>query len=445
VSRAGSGLARAAYSLLLRLAWPPYLLRVLWRGRREPLYASSIGERFGFYVQDAKPGALWIHAVSLGETRAAAPLIAALRWALPDRPLLLTHGTATGRAAGVPLLREGDVQAWLPFDTPGAVRRFLAHFVPVAGVLMETEIWPNLLAIAAAQGVPMLLANARLSERSRRRGHRVEALLRPAFASLVATFAQSEADAARLRDAGARSVGVTGNLKFDLSPDAGLIGKGRAWKAVASPRAIVLAAITREGEEALLLAAWRALEAPRPLLVVVPRHPQRFAAVAELIESSGFALSRRSAWGDGPPAEAAAADVWLGDSMMEMPAYYALADVALLGGSFAPLGGQNLIEAAACACPVVMGPHTFNFADAADRALAAGAAVRVSSMTEGVRHAVAMAGSDELQRRSQAALAFAAAHRGAAERIATQLAALLGDRLRARGTPARALSRVDST
>jgi 3-deoxy-D-manno-octulosonic-acid transferase len=430
LSTVGSRIARAAYSLLLRMAWPLYLLRVLRRGRSEPLYATAIGERFGFYRQAARRGALWIHAVSLGETRAAAPLIEALRQALPAQPLLLTHGTATGRAAGVALLHEGDAQAWLPFDTPGAVHRFLDHYAPVAGVLMETEIWPNLLAIAAARRVPMLLANARMSERSRRRGRRVEALLRPAFASLAAAFAQSEVDAARLRDAGARSVTVVGNLKFDLAPDASLIDRGREWRLAAPRRAIVLAAITREGEEASLLSAWRELAMPRPLLVVVPRHPQRFVAVAELIETSGFTLSRRSAWGDAPPEDAARADVWLGDSMMEMPAYYALADVALLGGSFASLGGQNLIEAAACACPIVMGPHTFNFADAAELALAAGAAVRVSTMTEGVVRALAMIGSDEQHRRSQAALAFAAAHRGAAERIATRIAALLGGRTR---------------
>ena len=428
MNAASSRFARAAYSLLLRIAWPLYLLRVLWRGRSEPLYAAAIGERFGFYRQAARQGALWVHAVSLGETRAAAPLIEALRQALPDRRVLLTHGTATGRAAGLPLLRDGDAQAWLPFDTRGAVRRFFDHFAPVAGVLMETEIWPNLLAVAAERDLPMLLANARMSERSRRRGRRVEVLLRPAFASLVATFAQAEGDAARLRDAGACNVTVSGNLKFDLTPAAALIAQGRRWKAVAAGRAVVLAAITREGEEALLLSAWRALAAPRPLLVVVPRHPQRFAAVGELIESSGFALARRSGWGDAPPESAAAADVWLGDSMLEMPAYYALADVALLGGSFAPLGGQNLIEAAACGCPIVMGPHTFNFADAAQLALAAGAAVRVRDMNEGVAMANAIIGSDEQQRRSQSALAFAAAHRGAAGRIATQIAALLAVR-----------------
>ena len=413
-----AGLARAAYSLLLRVGLPLYLLRVLRRGRSEPLYATAIGERFGRYRSAAKPGALWIHAVSLGETRAAGPLIDALRQAMPGRPLLLTHGTATGRNAGRSLLEDGDAQAWLPFDTPGAVRRFFDHFAPVAGVLVETEIWPNLLAEAQVRGLPMLLANARMSERSRRRGRRVEALLRPAFASLAAAFAQTEADAARLREAGVRQVSVEGNLKFDLTPDPRLIAVGQRWKATTAGRPVVLAAITREGEEASLLAAWHSVPLPRPLLVVVPRHPQRFEAVAELIAGAGFTLSRRSAWGEAPPDSAALVDIWLGDSMLEMPAWYALADVALLGGSFEPLGGQNLIEAAACGCTVVMGPHTFNFAQAAELALAAGAALRVPTMAEGVSRAVAVARGDEHQRRAEAALAFAAAHRGAAVRMA---------------------------
>ena len=409
---------RAAYSLLLRIGLPLYLLRVLRRGRSEPLYATAIGERVGRYRSAARPGALWIHAVSLGETRAAGPLIDALRQAMPDRRLLLTHGTATGRNAGQSLLKEGDTQAWLPFDTPGAVRRFFDHFRPVAGVLMETEIWPNLLAEARARGMPMLLANARMSERSRRRGKRVEALLRPAFESLTSAFAQTETDAARLREAGVRQVSVEGNLKFDLTPDPRLIALGRRWKATTAPRPVVLAAITREGEEASLLAAWHGVTLPRPLLVVVPRHPQRFEAVAELVAGAGFSLSRRSVWGDSPPASAASVDVWLGDSMLEMPAWYSLADVALLGGSFEPLGGQNLIEAAACGCTIVMGPHTFNFAQAAALALAAGAALRVQTMAEGVSRAVAIAQGDEHRRRAEAALAFAAAHRGAAARMA---------------------------
>ena len=411
--------ARAAYSLLLRVGLPLYLLRVLWRGRAEPLYSTAIGERIGRYRNAVLPGALWIHAVSLGETRAAAPLIAALRQARPGLRLLLTHGTATGRAAGRELLRDGDLQAWLPWDTPGGVRRFLAHFAPAAGVLMETEIWPNVLAAAKVHRLPTMLANARLSERSRRRGQRVDALLRPAFQSLAAAFAQTEADAVRLCEAGvAGEVVVVGNLKFDLAPEPSLIERGRSWKATLGTRPAVLAAVTREGEEASLLAAWRAVAAPRPLLVVVPRHPQRFDAVALLIAESGFSLSRRSAWPESPPEDAAAVDVWLGDSMREMPAWYALADVALLGGSFAPLGGQNLIEAAACGCPVVMGPHTFNFADAAELALAAGAAIRVATMEEGVARALALGQGEERRRRSVAGLAFATAHRGAAARVA---------------------------
>jgi len=410
--------ARAPYSLLLRIALPLYLLRVRWRGRAEPLYATAIGERTGHYREAAPSGALWIHAVSLGETRAAAPLIAALRQARPRLRLLLTHGTATGRAAGKELLREGDLQAWLPWDTPGGVRRFLAHFAPVGGVLMETEIWPNLLAAAKAHGLPVILANARLSERSRRRGAKVDALLRPAFESLAAALAQTEADAERLRDAGVAEVVVAGNLKFDIAPEAELIERGKHWKRVLGGRPVLLAAVTREGEEASLLASWLEVASPRPLLVVVPRHPQRFDAVAALIAEAGFGCSRRSAWPDSPPPTAITDDVWLGDSMGEMPAWYALADAALLGGSFVPLGGQNLIEAAACGCPVVMGPHTFNFADAAELALAAGAAIRVATIEEGIAAALALGQGEERRRRSVAGLAFASEHRGAAARMA---------------------------
>ena len=442
--RARRWAARAGYSLLIRLAVPLYWLRLHWRGRREPLYAQAIGERFGFYGTGLRPGdgagpargasagpvagALWIHAVSLGETRAAAPLVEAIRRARPGMRLLLTHGTATGREAGAALLRDGDRQLWLPFDTPGAVRRFLRHAEPAAGVLMETEIWPNLLAGAARRGVPVLLANARLSERSRRRGARVDALLRPAFESLAGALAQTGDDAARLRDAGVGEVQVAGNLKYDVAPDPALLARGAAWRDGLG-RGVVLAASTREGEEAMLLAAWQQAAAPRPLLVVVPRHPQRFDQVAERVAGAGFTLQRRSAWACGrPPAEAIGADLWLGDSMHEMAAWYALADVALLGGSFAPLGGQNLIEAAACGCPVVLGPHTFNFAEAASLALAAGAATRVADMAAGVATAIALAsasGRASRAEQSRRALAFSQAHRGAAARTAAGILAIV--------------------
>ncbi|MCA3253699.1 MAG: 3-deoxy-D-manno-octulosonic acid transferase [Pseudomonadota bacterium] len=425
----GAAAARAAYSTLLRLATPLYLARLWWRGAREPLYRAALAERLGF-VAPQPPGRLWIHAVSLGETRAAAALIEALRLARPELKLLLTHGTATGRAAGAALLREGDAQCWLPYDTPGAVRRFLDRHRPAAGVLMETEVWPNLARAAAVHGLPLVLANARLSERSLRKGLRLAALMRPAAAAITRALAQTEDDAVRLRAIGVRDVVVTGNLKYDMTPAPALLERGRAWRR-ALGRPVVLAASTREGEETPLLAAWGALPAPRPLLLLVPRHPQRFDAVAALAAQAGFTTARRSAFGDMPPVDAAALDVWLGDSMGEMPLYFALADVALLGGSFAPLGGQNLIEAAACGCPVVMGPHTFNFAQASELALAAGAAERVVGVEAGVRRAAALAWPEPAGSAravmARHALDFAAAHRGAALRVARGVLAAVAD------------------
>lgn len=419
--------ARALYSALLVALARPYRLRLWWRGRAEPLYREAVPERFGHYEGTAEPGMVWIHAVSLGETRATAALIKALREARPGVRLLLTHGTATGREAGRALLREGDRQTWLPFDTPAAVQRFFRHWQPALGVLMETEVWPNLLHVAQAEGVSVLQANARLSERSFERGRRWQVLLRPAFAALTRVLAQTEADAERLRAAGAERVEAMGNVKFDAAPDATLLVRGATW-ARASRLPLVLAASTREGEEAPLLAAWAALApATRPRLLLVPRHPQRFDEVAALVERSSLALSRRSSWPRGAPdAAAQAAAVWLGDSMGELPAYYACASVALLGGSFEKLGGQNLIEAAACGCPVVMGPHTFNFAEAAELSLAAGASERVGDLEEGVARAVALADDSVAQAgMAQRALAFAAAHRGAAQRMAAAIVEVL--------------------
>jgi 3-deoxy-D-manno-octulosonic-acid transferase len=417
-------LARGGYSTLLRLLQPAYAARLWWRGRREPLYRHAIGERFGRYRQPAMPGWVWVHAVSLGETRAAAALVDALRCEWPGMRLLLTHGTATGREAGRALLREGDRQTWLPYDTPGAAQRFLRQHAPRVGVLLETEIWPNLLLAAQRRHVPMVLASARLSASSQRRGERLSALIRPAVESLALVLAQSEADAQRLRRAGARDVRVCGNLKFDLQPDAGLIARGQAWRG-ALGRPVVLAAVTREGEEAALLAAWAAQAQPqgaaasRPLLLIVPRHPQRFDEVAALVVAAGLSLARRSTFGDAPPADATAQDVWLGDSMQEMALYYGLADVALLGGSFEPLGGQNLIEAAACGCPMLMGPHTFNFTEAARLAEVAGAALRVPTLGAAVHEAQALLG--DVPRRTAMAgngLEFARTHAGAAARMA---------------------------
>jgi 3-deoxy-D-manno-octulosonic-acid transferase len=316
----------------------------------------------------------------------------------------------------------------LPWDTPGAVRRFLHRHRPCAGVLMETEIWPALLHAARTAGVPLLLANARLSPKSLAGQQRLPSLMRPAMGALTAAFAQTEADAQRLHDAGVSAVEVCGNLKFDMAPETALLARGRAWRA-ALGRAVVLAASTREGEEGALLACWQQAlagvdTARRPLLLVVPRHPQRFDEVAQLVRSSGLVLERRSGWtgGDGPPPGAEAADVWLGDSIGELPLYYACADLALLGGSYGGFGGQNLIESAACGCPLLIGPSTFNFADAAERAIEAGAAQRVPDLAAAMAAALELLDDRRtLRARAEACVRFAIAHRGAARRTAAAI------------------------
>lgn len=426
-------LARFAYSVLLRLLAPFYVLRMWRRGRAEPLYRYAMAERLGAYDDATSSGWVWVHAVSLGETRAAAALVDALRILRPDLKLLLTHSTATGREAGRALLRAGDRQAWFPYDANGVVNRFFAHFQPAVGVLMETEVWPNLMRAAQAHGVPMVLANARLSAKSHAKSHRLDALMRPAAGRLALVLAQSEADAERLRDVGAPRVEVSGNVKYDANPDPVQLARGAAWRELLD-RPVVLAAITREGEEGALLRAWveqattlsSSFEQP-PLLLIVPRHPQRFDEVAALVRDAGLSFARRSSWGKAAPdAQACAAQVWLGDSMHEMALYYSCSHVALLGGSFAPLGGHNLIEAAACGCPLVMGPSTFNFAEAAELSLAAGASARVGDFAEGVALALDWLGQPAvLAERARDALGFAAQHRGAAMRMAGRVVEML--------------------
>ena len=423
-------MTRFFYSCLMWALSPLLWLKLYLRARQEPVYGQAIAERFGYYGAAAQSGALWIHAVSLGETRAIRSLVKALREAYPDVRLLLTHGTATGRSEGVHLLREGDAQAWLPWDTPAAVGRFLAHFQPRMGVLIDTEVWPNLTAIAHQQGVPLVLANARLSEHSWRKAQRWSALAKPAFSSLQAVWAQTEEDAQRLRSLGAPVTVVMGNLKFDAVPDPQLLAAGHAWRRAVTARPVVLLAISREGEEAMFLQVLQ--EHPDYLQQaqwwIVPRHPQRFDEVADLLQASGLPWQRRSQWPADVADVSAPNDVGLvlGDSLGEMPLYYGLASVALLGGSFAPLGGQNLIEACACDCPVVMGPHTFNFKQAAEWAMKAQAGVRCSDMVDGMAQALAIASDRPRQQSmSQAAQLFASSHRGAVAHCVKALAACL--------------------
>ncbi len=425
--------ALAAYVGLLRLITPLYLARLWWRGRVEPGYRHLLGARLGFGPVTASPAqsaavpTVWLHAVSLGETRAAVPLIQALRTQWPGMRLLLTCGTATGWTAGEALLQPGDVHTWMPWDTPGAVRRFIGRHQPAMAVLMETEVWPAMLQVCHNARLPVVLANARLSDKSLRSGQRLAALMHPAARRISLALAQTHDDARRLQTMGVPRVQVCGNLKFDLQPAADLLLRGQAW-AQADPRPIVMAASTREGEEPLLLQAWtRPGRDVRlgPRLCLVPRHPQRFGEVQAMVRAMGLTCSRRSEWPQGrPDATALAADVWLGDTMGEMPAYYAAARCALLGGSFAPLGGQNLIEAAACQCPVVMGPSTFNFEQAAQVCEAAGVAWRVADAAAAVDLVDRLVADPALPALGQRAAKLVASHQGAAAQMAAALQVL---------------------
>lgn len=428
-------MARRLYSFVLALALPLIVARLFWRSRKEPGYRTHIGERFGRY-RSPRPvtPVIWVHAVSVGETRAAESLIRALAAAHPQASFVLTHMTPGGRNAArqvyAGLIEAGRLSSvYLPYDLGFLVRRFLKRFRPSFGLLWETEVWPNLVAQCQARDVPLALVNARLSVRSAARGARFGRLMRDAADGLACAVAQSAADAERLQALGVRETIVTGNLKFDAEPDAALLEQGRQWRAQIGSRPVVVLASTRESdgrsEEGALLAALVQARLQYPVLahtlaVVVPRHPQRFEAVTDIASAFGLRTLRRSA-----AVADAQTEVWIGDSMGELGAYYAMADLAFVGGSLLPLGAHNLIEACACGCGVLIGPHTFNFAQATEDAIAAGAAERVDDAAA-LWAAVARLLGDDAARAAmaQSALVFSQAHRGATQRTMAALASL---------------------
>ncbi|WP_153075904.1 lipid IV(A) 3-deoxy-D-manno-octulosonic acid transferase [Paraburkholderia bonniea] len=428
---------RALYRALWWLIAPLAVLRLLLRSRKERGYREHIGERFGRSAgrrpDDAAP-LIWVHAVSVGETRAAEPLINALLAARPDARVLLTHMTPGGRATGEQLYGERVLRCYLPYDLPHTVRRFLRAWRPALGLIMETEVWPTLIDECRQMNVPLVLTNARMSARSYRRASMFGRATREVFGGFSRVLAQSPADAERLLALGARKVTVLGNLKFDMDTPAETIARGRAWRAAFGARPVWVAASTREGEEALVLQAFAALEVEHALLILVPRHPQRFDEVAALIEKQGLRCARRSSWGSAALASGSdgiaplpdEVEVLLGDSMGEMGAYYAAADIAFIGGSLLPLGGQNLIEACAVGVPVLIGPHVFNFTQATADAVAAGAVIQVQDWSELARGLQALF-NDRPQRTAMgaAAAAFAARHRGATARTVEVLLTLL--------------------
>ena len=431
-------LALSVYRLLTWALPPLIRLRLKRRAANEPLYGQWVEERFGEYAQPPSRGWVWIHAVSLGETRAAAILLRELREQVPGMKLLLTHGTATGRAEGAKFLQPGDMQVWQPWDSASATQKFLTHFKPKIGIVMETEVWPNLCAAALKAGVPLILANARLNEKSASKARRLALLAYPAYSSFAQVLAQTQSDAERLRAVGVARVQLLGNVKYDVALQDDLVKQGQQFKASLANKQVILLASSREGEEALFLeqirrfagvesaqSATESIATKDQALIqwmIVPRHPQRFDEVQRLCEQMGLSVSRRSDWQGTPQA----ADIWLGDSMGEMQMYYALADIALLGGSFEPLGGQNLIEAIAVGCPVVMGPHTFNFAEACEAAQDMQAALRCADMAHAVPTAIhtvqSPLGMTQIKQRGRSWLTQS---RGAAQRMARAISVQL--------------------
>ncbi|MDR8026062.1 lipid IV(A) 3-deoxy-D-manno-octulosonic acid transferase [Burkholderia cenocepacia] len=430
---------RAIYRALWWLVAPAAVIRLYVRSRKERGYREHIGERFGHVAgrsRDDRAPLIWVHAVSVGETRAAQPLIDALMRARPDARILLTHMTPSGRATGEQIFGDRVLRCYLPYDMPGAVRRFLRAWRPTLGLVMETEVWPTLIDECRRADVPLVLTNARMSARSFRRAAKFGAATRDVFGGFSRVLAQSPADAERLTSLGARNVTVLGNLKFDMTTPPELAARGHAWRDAIGARPVWVAASTRENEEALVLQAFAEMRTPGALLVLVPRHPQRFAEVEALVARSGLKCVRRSVWAAdaaalaaGRPAAEPLADdvtVLLGDSMGELGAYYAAADIAFIGGSLLPLGGQNLIEACAVGVPVLIGPHVFNFTQATADAVAAGAAMQVEDPLD-LAHVLDALFADKARRIAMGAAgaAFAARHRGATARTVDVLAALL--------------------
>ena len=412
---------RFLYSILLTLILPFVPLKLLWRGFKQPAYLIHWGERFGFYNMPVNRAIIWLHCVSVGETRAAEPLIKALQLQYPLHQILITHGTPTGREASEVLFGDSVQRVYLPYDLPFAVNNFLKYFQPKIGLLMETELWFNLIAACKQREIPLLLINARLSDKSAKGYAKLGKLAIEGLQSLDAVAAQTGEDATRLQMLGAHHVSVSGNLKFDVKPPADSADKGLQLRDLLGvERTVFLASSTRKGEEKHILEAVNGLDV---LTIIVPRHPQRFNDVEGIILKSGLSYQRRSNL-VGPVDKNIR--VILGDSMGELFTYYAACDFTFVGGSLLEYGGQNLIEAACMGKPILIGEHTFNFADATKNAIRAKAAIRVKNMA-GLRDRIQYLHHNAPQRlkMGKAALSFSAASAGATMRMMKLIAQYL--------------------
>ena len=419
---------RLLYTLLLHLALPLIALRLALRARKAPAYARRVNERFSLGLPAMKPGGIWVHAVSVGESIAAAPMIRALQARYPDLPITVTCMTPTGSERIQALFGESVQHCYLPYDLPWAAARFLDRAQPRLAVVMETELWPNHIHQCARRGIPVALANARLSERSARGYARFRKLTAPMLGELSLIAVQTQTEAQRFLDLGARPgcVEVTGSIKFDLKIDAELLQRADAlrqqWQAATRP--VWIAASTHAGEDEIILAAHRHLLGNHPdaLLILVPRHPERFNSVNELCLSQGLTTRRRSTG----EAVQAGDQVLLGDTMGELLFLYALADIAFVGGSLVANGGHNLLEPAALGKPVLSGPHLFNFLEIAAQLREAGALSEVENAEQLADRVAALLGEPgEMQRMSRAGLNVLKANQGALERLLEGLQRLL--------------------
>lgn len=417
---------KIVYSLLMTLVALLLPIKLLWRGLKQPEYRQHVCERYGYFTQTVNAPLIWVHCVSVGETRATQPLIHALLEQYPQHQILITHGTPTGRDTGRQLfsqhITQGRVlQAYLPVDTPGASKRFLAHFKPVLGLLMETELWFHVIDQATRQHIPVALLSARLSAKSAAGYAKLGSLTRQGLQQLALVAAQTAADAERLQALGAKDPMICGNLKFDVTPPTDSADKGAALRQrIGQDRTVLIAASTREGEESLILDA---VQGTGVLTLLVPRHPQRFAEVESQLKARGLRYVLRTELNQPLNAEV---QVVLGNSMGEMYTYYAASDFAVMGGSLQPLGGQNLIEAAAMGVPTILGPHMFNFAQVTQAAVLAGAAVQLKDVSE-LHGMIASLAADKgkVRMMAEAAKGFTLQHRGTTERLMMAIAPLL--------------------
>lgn len=426
---------RRLYTLILYLTMPLVLSRLLWRARRAPAYARRWRERFGLVpsvpVTNAKPRpAIWLHSVSVGETLAAVPLIKTLQRKYPEYLLIVTTTTPTGSEQVQKLFADSVYHVYAPYDLPGALRRFLTRLKPSALIIMETELWPNLIHGCRRRGIAVALVNARLSEKSARGYRRIGGLTKPMLAELDLVAAQGQADGERFIELGlARDkLLISGNIKFDLELDQAVRDKAatlkRQWRA-AGERPVVLAASTHQGEDEQVLNAFaEVLSAmPRVLLVLVPRHPERFDSVAALCRTRGFHTLRRS---EGA-AVTSEVQILLGDTMGELLAFCGAADIAFIGGSLVPVGGHNLIEPAAWGVPVLTGPHLFNFAEVATKLDEAGGLEVCADAGELAKALLRLLDDrDSYETMAQAARTVAETNRGALDRLTERLSLLLG-------------------